>query len=337
MDAAAQARRPRGAGVAPAVAGRTDGSTDQGAHAFSFELHAGPGTASAALAAAARRRPPPLLLERFEGMERRAPEDWPTLFEPIPSGRSRPRGPEHRAAARVARRPDRRAALVARARVGRSPAGARRRPHALGAPWPDRDGVHRLEHPRVVARRWPAGSPGCDSTSAARGCSHRLRRRRRARPSGSTPSTASFPLAGARSRSRPRSSRGSRSGCRNRDARLARRALAGSTRAGRARAPARARCSRPAASSAATRPWPARSRGGRAARARLAERHAPYVARRAGTERPAERLGAAGRAGPAPAGLDDEARASVAARAGLPGRRAAARCASATRRTARWR
>ena len=89
-------RSPKAAwgGRRPAVYGGRDQYTDQGAHAFSFELHAGPGTASAALAAAARRQAsPPLLLERFEGMERRAPEDWPTLFEPIPRRKEPPAWP----------------------------------------------------------------------------------------------------------------------------------------------------------------------------------------------------------------------------------------------------
>jgi alpha-mannosidase len=79
-------RSPKAAwgGGRPDTYGGRDEYTDQGAHSFAFALHAGPPPAPAELDAYARRMAaPPLLLERFEGMERRAPGSWPTLFTPI--------------------------------------------------------------------------------------------------------------------------------------------------------------------------------------------------------------------------------------------------------------
>ena len=79
-------RSPKAAwgGGRPDPYGGRDEYTDQGAHRFAFALHAGPPPAPAELDASARREAaPPLLLERFEGMERRAPGSWPTLFVPI--------------------------------------------------------------------------------------------------------------------------------------------------------------------------------------------------------------------------------------------------------------
>jgi alpha-mannosidase len=86
-------RSPKAAwgGGRPDAYGGRDEYTDQGAHRFAFALHAGPPAPPAELDACARREAaPPLLLERFEGMERRAPGSWPTLFEPISRREERP-------------------------------------------------------------------------------------------------------------------------------------------------------------------------------------------------------------------------------------------------------
>ena len=81
-------------GGRPGAYGGRDDYTDQGAHTFAFALHAGSPPAAEALAASARREAaPPLVLERFEGMERRAPGNWPTLFAPISRRKEPPSWP----------------------------------------------------------------------------------------------------------------------------------------------------------------------------------------------------------------------------------------------------
>jgi alpha-mannosidase len=79
-------RAPRMAwgGGPPQVAAGREAYADHGARSFALELHAGPGLPSGRLDDALRRMAwPPVVLERFAGMERRAPGSWPVLFSPI--------------------------------------------------------------------------------------------------------------------------------------------------------------------------------------------------------------------------------------------------------------
>ena len=183
-----------------------------------------PGRARVRLRAARRARPgeldacarreaaPPLLLERFEGMERRAPGSWPTLFVPSPGGRSHPRDPEHRAAAGVARRAHRRAARLARARVGGARRLALRRRAArarLALAGPRRRAAPLASRgPRSRRLAGRGGAP--PARPRRRGAAHPARRRTARGPRwGSTCSTGRSRSARSRSRSRSRSSRGS--------------------------------------------------------------------------------------------------------------------------------
>jgi alpha-mannosidase len=71
-------------GGPPQVSAGREAYADHGQRALHLELHAGPELPAAALEDAVRRMAwPPVVLERFAGMERRAPGSWPTLFSPI--------------------------------------------------------------------------------------------------------------------------------------------------------------------------------------------------------------------------------------------------------------